>query len=244
MVSLTSHVAIPCIDKKSCVEVVHALREPQHSYSRGELKLPAMFTGVSWESYRQFLQALGDRHVRHYYDRGTLEIMSPLKSHEWIKKLIGRFVEMMSWDQKISIQSVGSMAVTSNLMERGFEPDESYYIANESKVRGKLHFQPDVDPPPDLVIEIDVTRKSRRKLRLLAAMKVPEIWLHDSKQLKFLIRTRRGEYKERASSKAFPFLQPDDISKFIEQYGEVSENDLITAFLKWSRKCSKQRGSA
>jgi len=149
MVSSADRVTIDFLDKQSCAGVVRALREPRHSYRHGELRLPTTLKNVSWEAYKEFLQALGDRHVRHFYDQGTLEIMSPLKSHEWIKKLIGRFVEMMAWDQKISIQSVGSMTVTSELMERGFEPDESYYIGNEPKVRGKLHFEPDVDPPPD-----------------------------------------------------------------------------------------------
>jgi Uma2 family endonuclease len=240
MVSNAANVTISYLDEKSYANVMRALEKPRHSYRYGELRLPATYTGVSWEAYKQFLKALGDKHVRHFYDQGTLEIMSPLKSHEWIKKLIGRFVAMMAWDQKISIQSVGSMTVTSDLMERGFEPDESYYIGNESKVRGKMQFEPDVDPPPDLVIEIDVTRKSKKKLSLLGSMKVPEVWLHDGKVLKFLIRSRTGEYKQKTNSKAFPFLTPEDFVRFIEQYGEMSEHDLVTGFVKWTRKRRKE----
>lgn len=243
MVANAESVTIDFLDKQACEGVVCALQGPRHTYRNGELRLPATFENVSWDAYKNFLQALGDRHVRHFYDQGTLEIMSPLKSHERIKKLIGRFVEMMAWDQKISIQSVGSMTVTSDLMERGFEPDESYYIGNERKVRGKLLFEPDVDPPPDLVIEIDVTRRSKKKLKLLGSMKVPEVWLHDGKKLSFLIRSRTGEYRDKATSKAFPFLRPDDFTRFIEQYGEMSEHDLVTAFVKQARKRRKESQS-
>jgi len=85
-----------------------------------------------------------------------------------------------------------------------------------------------------------VTRKSKKKLTLLGSMKVPEVWLHDGKGLKFLIRSRTGEYKEKATSRAFPFLTPQDFLQFIEQYGELSEHDLVTGFVKWARRRRKE----
>jgi Uma2 family endonuclease len=182
------------------------------------------------------LAAWGDRHVRHIYDQGLLEIMSPLKSHDWIKRLIGRMIEAMTLDQDISIQSIGSTTITSDAAERGFEADESYYISNERKVRGKIDFEPDLDPPPDLILEIDVTRNSKSRLPLFAAMKVPEIWRHDGQALEFLVRSRRGIYRPASRSKAFPFLEPEDIRRFLALHSTMDENELIRRFVRWARQ--------
>jgi Uma2 family endonuclease len=214
-------------------------RRIQASFDRGQLRLPARIRGLSWKAYKAFLVACGDHHVRHTYDQGALEIMSPLKSHDWIKRLIARFIEAMSLDQRIEIQSIGSTTITSDLAERGFEPDESYYISSDPKVRGKIDFEPDVDPPPDLIIEIDVTSSSESRFPLFAAMKVPEIWRHDTHDLVFYVRNRSGSYRQAPHSKAFPFLEPADITRFLALHRTMSENDLVRRFVRWARRKNK-----
>ena len=46
-------------------------------------------------------------------------------------------------------------------LARGLEPDQCYYIQNEGKVWGKDHIDLQIDPPPDLAIEIDITSSSK-----------------------------------------------------------------------------------
>jgi Uma2 family endonuclease len=209
-----------------------------HRVSKGRLELAAELTNVTWSEYKALLHALGDLHVRHYFVDGVLHIMSPLHQHEWIKGLIGRFIEALALDQDIDIKSIGSTTITSDHTERGFEPDEAYYFASEPKVRGKLEFEPDRDPPPDLVIEIDVTNKSQGKLSLFAAMKVPEVWIHDGKELHFLQRSRHG-YKEVESSIAIPYLCPSDVTRFLDRQAEMSETKLVKQFVAWARRRRK-----
>jgi Uma2 family endonuclease len=234
-------IVLECVSPQTYRGVLRALknRRIHPSYAQGRLHLPTRIESVSWNAYKEFLAAWGDQHVRHIYDQGLLEIMSPLKNHDWIKRLISRFIEAMSLDQGIEIQSIGSTTITSDLTERGFEADESYYIASELKVRGKSDFEPDIDPPPDLIIEIDVTSTSKSKLSLLAAMKVPEIWRHDGNELVFLVRSRAGHYRETTRSRAFPFLQPIDITRFLALNGTMSENALVRRFVRWARKQRK-----
>jgi len=244
--SLLSHAGqtavLECVSPRTFRGVLKALgeRRVNASFIRGRLELPARIEGVSWKAYKEFLAAWGNQHVRHIYDQGLLEIMSPLKSHDWIKRLISRFIEAMSLDQRIEIQSIGSTTITSDLSERGFEADESYYISSEPKVRGKMDFEPDVDPPPDLIIEVDVTSSSTSRFPLFAAMKVPEIWRHDTRNLTFFIRSRSGEYRKSSHSKAFPFLEPSDITQFLALHGTMSENDLVRRFIRWARRKSKE----
>lgn len=212
----------------------HRLR---HTYDRGLFELRREVFGVSWNAYQDLLKALGDFHLRHIYDQGNLLIMSPLKSHDWIKRLISRFIEAMALDLNIPIQSIGSTTITSSRAMRGFEADESYYIANEHKVRGKIDFEPDVDPPPDLILEIDVTSSSVDQLSLYAALKVPEVWLHDGDVLKFLVRNRRGKYEESQHSLAFPFLEPADFEMSLRQHASMDETSLTRNFIAHARRC-------
>ena len=214
----------------------HRLR---HAYDRGLFELRKEIFGVPWETYEVMLKALGDFHLRHYYDQGYLRLMSPLKSHDWVKRLISRFIESMAFDQHLPIQSVGSTTITSAATERGLEADEAYYVASELRVRGKMEFEPDVDPPPDLILEIDVTSSSMDQLDLYGAMKVPEVWLHDGKALQFLVRNRRGRYEPREHSLAFPYLAPKDIEKFLKQHADVDETSLTRKFVEWARRCKQ-----
>jgi Uma2 family endonuclease len=238
----TDTVSLPAAAEETYEAVLRALAghrlKPKRDH--GRLELPARIESLSWQAYKDFLAAWGDQHVRHIYDQGLLEIMSPLKSHDWIKRLISRFIETLALDQNIAIQSIGSTTITSDECEKGFEADEAYYIANEPKVRGKLEFEPDVDPPPDLIIEVDVTHSSKSRLPLFAAMKVPEIWCHDAQQLVFMVRTRQGRYRVVTRSKAFPFLEPDDIVRFLDLYGSMTENDLVRRFVRWARRRRKE----
>lgn len=215
----------------------HRLR---HAYDRGLFELRREVVGVSWKSYQAMLKALGDFHVRHIYDQGYLLFMSPLKSHDWIKRLISRFIESMAYDQQIPIQSVGSTTITSPSAKRGFEADESYYVASEPKVRGKIEFEPDIDPPPDLILEVDVTTSSVDQLSLYAAVKVPEVWIHDGTSLHFLVRNRRGKYDETERSLAFPFLGPVDVEKYLKQHAAMNETALTREFVAWARRCRDQ----
>jgi Uma2 family endonuclease len=223
------------------VGITDALAEHhlRHCYDRGLFELRREVLGVSWEEYQTFLKALGDFHIRHIYDKGVLEFMSPLKGHDWIKRIIGRFIVSWAFDQRLPIQSIGSTTITNPRTERGFEADEAYYIANEPKVRGKIEYDPDVDPPPDLIIEVDVTSSSKKQLQLYGAMKIPEVWLHDGGRLRFLHRTRQGRYRESETSLAFPFLAPADIVRFLERHAQVDETELTRQFVAWARKRRK-----
>jgi Uma2 family endonuclease len=42
------------------------------------------------------------------------------------------------------------------------EPDECFYIQNLSAVKGKKRIDLNQDPPPDLVVEIDITSRSAK----------------------------------------------------------------------------------
>lgn len=233
-----SHVVLYGIPWDMYERITTALGEHRlrHTYVKGTLEMRRCLFGVVWKSYQAFLQALGDRAVRHTFYRGTLEIMSPLKDHDWIKRLIGRMIEAMTLELDIDIQSIGSTTITGEKIEWGLQPDEAYYVGNEKKVRGKRQHDSKKDPPPDLVIEVDVTNSSVPRLPGFAAIRVPEVWHHDGKSLQFLKRDRQGRYREVKRSVAFPCLSPSDIQVSLEQIEDVRETELIRNFVKLARQ--------
>jgi Uma2 family endonuclease len=144
---------------------------------------------VSWRAYTRILEAMGNRRLRHTYADGELEIITLSPEHEWTKKIIARFIENLSIELKVRITSSGSTTLRRELKARGLEPDESYYIANYAAIRGLKRINLNRHPPPDLVVEIDVTNKSKDRLEPYAQLGVPELWQHDDHGIRFLKRT-------------------------------------------------------
>jgi len=207
----------------------------RHTYAEGTLELRGLLYGVSWEDYKNFLAAMGDYSLRHTYDGWHLEMMSPRKDHDWIKTFIGRMIEVLTYELGIPIQSVGSTTLTGDAVHRGVQPDEAYYIAHELAVRGKLTYNPAIDPPPDLILEVDVTNSSIQRMPSFALLRIPEVWRYEKQILHFFHLTASGVYQQRPFSLAFPFLTSDDVQKFLNQAGEVEENSLLHSFVHWAK---------
>jgi Uma2 family endonuclease len=191
---------------------------------------------VSWESYEKLLEAFEERRFPHTYADGTLEIMTISHEHEWLKKILARFIENLSMELKVRITSSGSTTLRRELKKRGLEPDESYYVANYSAVRGLKRINLNRHPPPDLIVEIDVTHKSLDRLEPYAKLGVPEIWQHSEKGIRFLKRASESSYRVVKRSVSFPPVSSDEIQRFLNLADELDEFDLVNAFVDWARR--------
>jgi Uma2 family endonuclease len=187
---------------------------------------------VRWETFEALLGLLGERRARIAYDGETLELMSPSQKHEWLKRLTGRLIETFTMELGIDILSCGSTTLKSVLKECGVEPDECYYVQNEPAVRGREDIDLGKDPPPDLAVEIAITRGVVSRKGIFAALGVPELWVHDGKRLKVL-RLQGGEYRASAASGVFPMLPIAEVSRFLERRKSSSETSLVRAFRSW-----------
>ena len=84
-------------------------------------------------------------------------------------------------------------------MDRGFESDESYYIQHAADVLGKDEIDLLIDPPPDLLVEVDISRSLLRKFGIYSVLGVPEVWRYDGERLRFYVLQGEG-YVEVAHS--------------------------------------------
>jgi Uma2 family endonuclease len=149
---------------------------------------------VDWDGYLTIRTILGENRSAHLtYYNGILEIMTPLEAHENSSGLIGQFIEILTEELNLNIKSMESTTLDRPGLKAGAKPDQGYYIANEPLVRGKT-VDLNVDPPPDLVVEVDITHTDINKNLLYAQLRVPEFWRYNGKILK-IYNFPNGDYK-------------------------------------------------
>jgi len=197
------------------------------------------FSLVSWEKYEQMAAWLDGRHVRLTYDRGELELMTVSREHEKFKHLLGRLLDVVTLELNIDIHGAGSMTFKREDLDRGLEPDECYWIEHEPQMRGKEEYDQQNDPPPDLVLEVEVSRSVLNRMGIFAAMKVPEVWRWDGQQIRFCL-LRKGKYEESPVSRSFPMLAAPELVRFLQLQPTISETKLLLAFREWVREQQAQ----
>lgn len=175
--------------------------------------------GVSWESYLQILDALPqNRAARLTYDDGVLEITVPLEDHEFYRSLIEYFIRTLVELMGLRIKAMGSTTMNYPGIKKGAEPDNAYYIQNQPLVKGrKVDFKQ--DPPPDLVVEVDITHTDIAKNQFYAALKVPEFWRFNGKVLR-IYQLQEDQYVEVEGSLTFPGVPKERLYTFLEEARE------------------------
>ena len=190
---------------------------------------------VSWGTYERLMDERGESRVpRFAYDRGELEIMSPSTEHEHNSHIIALLVETFAAEVGINVYGVGSTTFKREDLNRGFEPDASFYVQNEERVRGKLRIDLGSDPPPDLVIEIDVTSPSLSKLPIYERLGVREIWRHDGERVTIFLLGRDG-YTEVTESIALPPLSGPVVLRFAEESRSTGSATWVRNVREWAQ---------
>ncbi|MGF1517520.1 MAG: Uma2 family endonuclease [Nodosilinea sp.] len=170
--------------------------------------------GMDWVAYCQMRSLLNERtRARLTYDRGTLEITMPSEAHEFYARLIERFIIILVVELGMRVKTLGSTTLDREDLDRGAEPDNGYYIQNQPQVVGRA-INLAVDPPPDLVVEVDINHTDIDKNALYAAMGVPEFWRFNGRGW-CIYELQGGEYRECDISPTFPMIAKDDLYQFL-----------------------------
>jgi Uma2 family endonuclease len=199
--------------------------------------------GVDWQTYGRLLRALDSRPgVRLTYDRGCLEIRTLSHEHEALARILDRFIVVLTEELGLPLKGGRSTTFRRRKKQRGLEPDDCYWIANEGLVRGKDRIQLRIDPPPDLALEIDITHSSLNRLAIYAALRVPEVWRYDGRVVVFHLLGADGQYGTAGTSRNFTGLAPADLASFLSLRRQTDENGLARQFRSWVRQSLVSRG--
>ena len=191
---------------------------------------------VPWSTYETLLNLFEqNRSLRMNYDSGRLELMTVSQLHEMLKKLLARLFEALTEELDIPILGLGNMTNKRQDLEKGLEPDECWYIQHEEQMRNKK-IDWEVDPPPDLFIEVEVSQSLVSRLAICAKLGVPEIWRYDGRQIRFYRLGEDGAYQEIQQSDAIPPLRPEHLQSFLEQRGQMDQTRLVKSF----RQCVRE----
>jgi Uma2 family endonuclease len=191
--------------------------------------------GISWQTYTRILAELGDQRAsRLAYTHGVLEITMPSDRHETYKKLLERMIETLTEELNLPAKSFGATTLNRADLEHGAEPDSCYYIQHVHQIEGR---QVDLatDPPPDLILEIDISSPSSRRIDIYKQLGVPEIWRYLGGNVQ-IYRLQDGEYILSDRSPSFPLVSSMIINQFLQQAETQDDTTFIRTWRQWVRQ--------
>ncbi len=187
---------------------------------------------ISWQQLENILAEMGEkRAARISYSHGWLEIMVPLAEHEKDKELIGDLVKVLLDKLQIDFEPFGSTTLKNERSLQAVEPDTSFYIQNQAAIIGKNRIDLNIDPPPDLAIEIDIT--SRTRFENYEILGVPELWRHTPQGLEISLLTE-GRYIKSESSPNFPDIPIIElVNEYVQQCLTIGRSQAMRNFKNW-----------
>jgi Uma2 family endonuclease len=198
-----------------------------------------LLDNIAWDIYERLLTANRGRSVpRFTYDRGQLEIMSPSAEHEQLKETVTLLVNIVAEEMQVNVEGFGSTTFRREDIARGFEPDACFYIENLGRVKGKTEIDLQTDPPPDLVIEIDMTSPSLDKFSIFVHVGVPEVWRYDGERLR-MFHLAGTAYVEQAASAVFPGLTGAGVSRFLDESRTLQRLAWLRRVRAWARTATE-----
>jgi len=222
----------PASRKPSATEPTSPEARSSAGGPQGETRI--FLSRANWALYEKLLEAIGDGHVRVTYDRGSLELMAPLYEHDAYARSFGLFVDRLAVEFEIPYQCGGTTTFRKRAAERGLEADECFWIKNVAKILGKKTIDLEIDPPPDLAVEIDITKSSLNRLEIYAALGVAEVWRFDGESL-FVYHLKDGQYVLASQSLAFPILPLGEFTEILKKSTIVDRLQLSHIFNDWLR---------
>jgi Uma2 family endonuclease len=206
-------------------------------HSRSASATPVLIPNTDWQTYSRLLRAFAERPaVRLTYDRGVLEIMPPLLRHDDPSSFLDRLVCTLTEELGLPVKQGGSTTLRRRRKQRGLEPDHCFWIANEPAMRAVRDLDLRIHPPPDLAIEVDVSRSSLDRMGIYASLGVPEVWRLEEPSLTFHVLNADGKYELVTHSRSFPRVTAADLMRFLTMLGREEENAIVRQFRAWVRQ--------
>jgi Uma2 family endonuclease len=204
--------------------MVVAAPEPKNDFQRHVGENRVVLRDLTWEGYLQILDALpASRGARLTYDDGVLEITVSLEEHEFSSDNIAYFLLTLVELMGFKLKSMGSTTMKYPGLKKGAEPDKAFYIQNHALVKGR-HVDFAQDPPPDLVVEVDITHTDIQKNQFYAQLGVPEFWRFNGQVLR-IYQLQSAVYVDVERSPTFPLMPKQWLYDFLN----VAKEDEIEA---------------
>lgn len=193
----------------------------------------AIFHSVTWEEYEELLEQVGESHgLRISYNDGTLKVMSLSPEHEKYAYFINSLMVHIRLRLRVNILFFGSMTMRKRKKSKGNEPDACFYVQTAAAIGNRIELDFTVDPPPDVVVEVDIHHDSTGNYPIYAALGVPEIWRYDGWEAT-IYHLQGSDYVEAGASRALPMITSAILTEYLARLRQEGEFAAITAFDEW-----------
>lgn len=183
--------------------------------------------GISWETYERILNEHNEVSNRHFaYNEGDLEIMVLGYQHETLKARLSELITEIARILEIDYEGAASTTFRIKAKKKGFEGDATFYFKNAETIRKKTEINLSKDPPPELVIEIDITHGSLPKFPIFADLGIEEVWRFDGEKVRFH-RLDGKRYKETTKSVCLKNVKSETVTKLLFAAGQMKRIDWI-----------------
>jgi Uma2 family endonuclease len=189
---------------------------------------------IGWKGYTTLLRLRAERPVpRMIYLDGSLYLMSPSFRHENLKERLGVFVTEVVAGLNIACVLSGQTTFRRRAKRGGVEGDQTYYLANSDRVRGKKKLSLKSDPPPDLAIEVVAMHDADEAVEVYRRFRAPEVWICDENQLTILVLQPNGGYTAAERSLAFPILTASEIHSWVSRSQDEHDTAWVLELRRW-----------
>jgi Uma2 family endonuclease len=183
--------------------------------------------GISWETYERILADYEDVNSPHFaYCDGDLEIMVMEFQHESLKMKLSELITEIARVLEIDYENAGSTTFRKQKKQKGFEGDSTFYFENVEAVRRKKEIDLSKDPPPELVIEIDISHGSLPKFPIFAGIGIKEVWRFDGDEVKFY-RLENDKYKQVTESICLPNVKSEIVTELLFAAQELKKMEWV-----------------
>jgi Uma2 family endonuclease len=142
-------------------------------------------------------------------------------------------VELLAAELEIDVEGAASTAFQREDLAQGFEPDASFYVQHASRIRGQKQIDLYTDPPPDLVIEIDISHPSLNKFPIFTGLGIPEVWRYHKEAI--TVFTLAGDsYRAQSVSELFPGVTDADLTRLISEGRQMKRSDWFRSVREWA----------
>lgn len=197
------------------------------------------FDGISWDRYLAMSDAFPDHAgARMVYIDGRLTFATTSRRHDFLSDCLGDIVKAIAIATGLGYAVAGRATFRRQELGVGVEGDETFYLGeNARRMRGGINIDLATQPPPDLVIEVEVSNPADLSIAAWGRLGVPEVWRLkvNSWELEFLVRQPGGNYLPQGQSVGLSTLTPIEVLELLHAAEKMDSAPWYVEMHEWVR---------
>ena len=205
--------------------------------SMGEQKID--LSASSWGEYLRISDALVERRKpRVIYLEGRLSLLVTSREHDWLGERLSQVVVEVAEALGLIWEDAGQATFRREDVDAGVEGDKTFYFGDHAELMaGAANIDLSTQPPPDLVIEVEVSHPADLAVSIWGRLGVPEVWRYRAGDgaMTFWTHCEDGSYRSIPASLHLPGLMPADLAEQLRLADSLGAARWHVRFRAWVR---------